>query len=110
MSSVPSARKRLTRLRRAPCTPPAGLRWGQWASEKVTFADRPDGALGHYLHGFGQDLTGEVYVLTTDNLGPTGNTGRVYRLASHAGQLDPSASASADDDRIQVEGGGRARD
>jgi glucose/arabinose dehydrogenase len=74
--------------------PPAGAVYtasrgsggGQWAFEKVTFADRPNGALGHYLHGFGQDLTGEVYVLTTDNLGPTGTTGRVYRLASRAAQ------------------------
>ena len=57
---------------------------GLWTSEKVTFTDRPDGALGHYLLGFGQDLTGEVYVLTTDTLGPTGATGRVYRLTTTA--------------------------
>ena len=70
--------------------PPAGAVYtaspasggGQWAFEKVTFADQPNGALAHYVHGFGQDLTGEVYVLTTDNLGPTGTTGRVFRLAS----------------------------
>jgi hypothetical protein len=55
---------------------------GMWPSEKVTFADRPNGALGHYLLGFGQDLSGEVFVLTTDNLGPDGTTGRVYRLAT----------------------------
>jgi hypothetical protein len=55
---------------------------GMWPIEKVTFADRPDGALGHFLLGFGQDLTGEVFVLTTDNTGPAGTTGRVYRLAS----------------------------
>ena len=55
---------------------------GQWTTEKVTFADTPDGALGHFVHGFGQDLDGEVYVLTTDNRGPTGSTGRVYRLAA----------------------------
>ena len=48
----------------------------------MTFANRPNGALGQYLLGFGQDLTGEVYVLAKDNLGPTGNTGRVYRLTS----------------------------
>lgn len=59
---------------------------GQWAPEKVAFVGRPDGALGHFLLGFGQDLTGEVYVLTTDNVGPTGNTGRVYKLASTPAQ------------------------
>jgi glucose/arabinose dehydrogenase len=61
-------------------TPRSGA--GLWTSEKVTFADRPDGALGHYLLGFGQDLTGEVYLLATDSLGPTGSTGRVYRLTA----------------------------
>jgi len=74
--------------------PPAGAVYtasrgsggSQWPSEKVTFVGRPDGALGHYLLGFGQDLTGEVYVLTTDSLGPAGNTGRVYRLASTPAQ------------------------
>jgi hypothetical protein len=30
--------------------------------------------------GFGQDLAGEMYVLTTDEPGPSGATGRVYRL------------------------------
>jgi glucose/arabinose dehydrogenase len=57
---------------------------GLWTSEKLTFVDRADGALGHFLLGFGQDRTGEVYVLTTDSLGPAGNTGRVYRLAAKA--------------------------
>jgi hypothetical protein len=30
--------------------------------------------------GFGQDHNGEVYVLTSDTVGPTGENGRVYRL------------------------------
>jgi glucose/arabinose dehydrogenase len=55
---------------------------GAWTTETIVFANRPNGALGHYVLGFGQDLRGEVYVLTTDNLGPMGNTGRVYRIAS----------------------------
>jgi glucose/arabinose dehydrogenase len=55
---------------------------GPWTAEKLTFADNPNGALGHYVLGFGQDLNGEVYVLTTDSVGPAGSTGRVYRLAN----------------------------
>ena len=79
--------------------PPAGAVYtatpgsggGLWTSEKVdVFGPARTARSGHYLLGFGQDLTGEVYVLTTDNLGPTGNTGRVYRLASdaHRGAID----------------------
>jgi glucose/arabinose dehydrogenase len=41
-----------------------------------------DGRLNDFLLSFGQDLDGEVYVLTAENLGPTGNTGTVFRIAS----------------------------
>lgn len=47
----------------------------------IVLQDRPDGRLGHYLLGFGQDAEGEVYVLTTDTSGPSDLSGRVYRLA-----------------------------
>jgi glucose/arabinose dehydrogenase len=36
--------------------------------------------LGSYVKGFGQDRTGEVYVTTSQVLGPTGTTGRVLRI------------------------------
>lgn len=41
----------------------------------------PDGApLGRYVMGFGQDIKGEVYVLTSANVAPVGTTGTVHRL------------------------------
>ena len=36
----------------------------------------PQGQMSDFLLAFGQDHLGEVYVLTTANLGPTGSTGR----------------------------------
>ncbi len=36
--------------------------------------------LDHFVLAFGEDADGELYVLTTDNTGPQGDTGRVYRL------------------------------
>lgn len=53
---------------------------GMWHMQELQVFGAPDGRLGHYVLGFGQDLDGEVYVLTTDNTGPTGNTGKVYKL------------------------------
>jgi glucose/arabinose dehydrogenase len=47
--------------------------------EKLSFASYPNN-LGHILKGFGQDLSGEVYVLGTVELGPTGNTGKVFKI------------------------------
>jgi glucose/arabinose dehydrogenase len=54
---------------------PAGS--GMWSFDELRF----DGQrLGDYVLGFGEDADGELYVLVTDNLGPTGATGRVYKL------------------------------
>ncbi|MEX2547577.1 MAG: glucose dehydrogenase, partial [Chloroflexota bacterium] len=36
--------------------------------------------LESYVLGFGEDANGELYVLTTDNTGPTGTTGQVLRI------------------------------
>jgi hypothetical protein len=58
---------------------------GLWKLQQLQVTRRPDRRLGHYLIGFGQDLDGEMYVLTTDQAGPTGTTGRVYRLVRPSG-------------------------
>lgn len=39
--------------------------------------------LDSFLLGFGQDAENEIYVLTTDSTGPTGNTGMVYKIISN---------------------------
>jgi len=36
--------------------------------------------LGQWLKGFGQDQNGEIYVATSKQLGPQGNTGKIYKL------------------------------
>jgi mono/diheme cytochrome c family protein len=56
--------------------------------------------LESYVLGFGEDAAGEVYVLTTDNTGPTGTTGRVYRVVA-AGEGD--MAAAGDDGAAEAE-------
>ena len=53
---------------------------GTWDFERIEvihdlFAQRLE-----FLHSIDQDLSGEVYVLTSLERGPTGNTGHVYRI------------------------------
>jgi len=55
---------------------------GLWQLEELAVTNRPDGRLGHFVLGFGQDADGELYVLTSDSSGPSGTSGRVYRLAN----------------------------
>lgn len=39
-----------------------------------------DSTIGAYVISFGQDAENELYVLTTDNRGPIGETGKIYKL------------------------------
>jgi glucose/arabinose dehydrogenase len=55
---------------------------GAWQFQKLQVTDGPGGKLGHYLLGIGQDASGELYALTTDNPGPQGNTGKVFKLTA----------------------------
>ena len=55
---------------------------GFWTFEKVQIVDRENGDLGEFLLALGQDQQGEVYVLTSSSVGPSGNTGNVYRISA----------------------------
>lgn len=41
--------------------------------------------LGHFLLSFGEDNDGELYVLTSTTLGPTGDTGQVWKIVPAEG-------------------------
>jgi glucose/arabinose dehydrogenase len=51
----------------------------QWQFEEVSLQGHPDD-IGYYLKGFGQDLHGEIYLTVSSLPGPTGNTGKVFKL------------------------------
>ncbi len=55
---------------------------GLWNFKELNFANTPTGKLKHYLLGFGQDSKGEMYVLTSDASGPSGATGKVFKLTN----------------------------
>lgn len=56
---------------------PAGP--GPWKYDEIELKSFPND-LGHYLKGFGQDNDGEVYITVSTALGPSGTTGKVYKL------------------------------
>lgn len=53
---------------------------GLWLIQELRVQGSPGGRLGDFILGFGRDLRGEVYALTSDSVGPNGSTGKVYRL------------------------------
>jgi glucose/arabinose dehydrogenase len=54
---------------------------GQWDYEKISLKDYPSN-LGQYIRGFGQDLSGEMYVTTTGGAGVSGTSGKVYKFVN----------------------------
>jgi hypothetical protein len=61
-------------------TRPADEAGGLWSFENITITNQDGGALNAFLLGFGQDVNGEVYVLTSQRTGPSGSTGQVLRI------------------------------
>ncbi len=53
-----------------------------WDVRKLRIAGAPDGRLDRYVLGFGRDDDGELYVLTSGNFRPRGDTGVVYKLVA----------------------------
>ena len=58
---------------------------GLWLMQELRVANQASGRIDHYVLGFGQDSAGEVYVLVTENTGPSGNTGKVLKLVRPSG-------------------------
>jgi glucose/arabinose dehydrogenase len=56
---------------------PAGS--GMWTFAPLLFKSFPSN-LGTFLKSFSQDLSGEMYLMTSDQEGPQGTTGKVYKL------------------------------
>ncbi len=52
-----------------------------WLYDEINLVSHPND-LGYYLKGFGQDNAGEIYLTLTTNLGPSGSTGKVFKLVS----------------------------
>jgi len=52
---------------------------GNWSYSPLALIGYPSD-LGTYLKSFGQDQNGEIYLLTSDQSGPQGNTGKVYKI------------------------------
>jgi glucose/arabinose dehydrogenase len=58
--------------------PPAGEK--MWSVKELRVASHENGRIGAYVRSFGQDTDNEMYVMTSQNLGPSGNTGKVFKI------------------------------
>lgn len=51
-----------------------------WEIKELRIKDRIDGRLGETILALGEDAENELYILTTEKIGPSGNTGKVYKI------------------------------
>ena len=58
---------------------------GLWHMQELRVAAQASGRIDHFVLGFGQDSAGEMYVLVTTEPGPTGDTGKVFKLVRPGG-------------------------
>ena len=58
---------------------------GLWDHAPLALEGHPNGELEPFVLAFGEGADGELYVLTTSSRGPSGDTGKVWRLAPASG-------------------------
>ncbi|MGA1842920.1 MAG: PASTA domain-containing protein [bacterium] len=58
-----------------------------WPNGEILVANNEDNRPGEFVRGFGQDPNRELYVLTSETTGPSGETGKVYRIVSSSGSI-----------------------
>ncbi|MFB3764735.1 MAG: sorbosone dehydrogenase family protein [Methanotrichaceae archaeon] len=75
-------------------TPPSGWKWSMpatansltpsdvqmWPTEVIRVAGNSSDRIGAYVRGFGEDSDHEIYIMTSQNGGPSGATGKVYKI------------------------------
>lgn len=63
-------------------TPPPDGNAAMWNWKELAVELQGGGDFHEYVRSFGQDADLDAYVLTSDNQGPTGHTGKVFRVIS----------------------------
>jgi plastocyanin len=59
---------------------PAAADGEMWPMRELRITNSENGRVNAFILSFGMDAGGEMYLLTTTTPGPTGETGRIYRI------------------------------
>jgi glucose/arabinose dehydrogenase len=53
---------------------------GLWIWEEIEITSSPSGRIDQFIRSLGMDDEGEIYVLTSAEIGPTNNTGKIFKI------------------------------
>ncbi len=51
-----------------------------WTMKELHIAKSENERINAFVRSFGQDASNELYVLTSDIAGPTGNSGKIFKI------------------------------
>ena len=51
-----------------------------WEFRELAISNKANQRMGSFITGIGQDADNKLYMLTSENSGPTGNTGKVFKV------------------------------
>lgn len=75
----------------------------EWSMEKLVVENSANGRLNQYLLAFGRGSSGALYALTNETGAPSGESGRIYRLAPPEQSVETSSPTDAN--TTPVDGG-----
>jgi glucose/arabinose dehydrogenase/plastocyanin len=91
---------------------PAATEGEMWPMRELRIANSENGRINAFILSFGQDADGELYVLATSSAGPTGETGRIYRIVppgdATATIAAPEVAANEEATTLEVNDAGEA--
>lgn len=67
-----------------------------WPWKALELAAYPQGRINAFVRGLSEDAQGELYLLVSDDPGPTGTSGRVYRIVSASEGEPPDEGPESD--------------
>ena len=53
---------------------------GLWSWKEIEIAGHPSGRVDSFIRALGMDEEGEIYLLTSDEMGPSNSTGKIFKI------------------------------
>ncbi|MFA5828705.1 MAG: PQQ-dependent sugar dehydrogenase [Candidatus Shapirobacteria bacterium] len=75
----------------------ASLDNGNWSLRELKISNGQNSRLGLFIKGMGQDEDNELYLLTTGTLGPSGESGKIFKI------LSPGSASTGENKEAEME-------
>ncbi|MDD5099053.1 MAG: cupredoxin family copper-binding protein, partial [Candidatus Colwellbacteria bacterium] len=74
-----------------------------WRLRELAISSGLNGRLNLFIRGIGQDEEGELYLLTSETTGPSGRTGKIFKIIKTDGDESLQEESSTDEVRVTID-------